>query len=56
VLDGLAGQADANADRIVDVQELAQFVKAKVNERTSGKQRPVAAQPALVPPFPVNYR
>jgi uncharacterized caspase-like protein len=56
VLDGLGGQADANADGAVEVQELARFVKSRVKEKTAGAQRPVTAHPALVPGFTLSYR
>jgi hypothetical protein len=54
VLDGLVGGADEDKNGAVDIQELAQFVKINVTQRTAGRQRPLIARPSLVPKFVVS--
>lgn len=56
VLDGLSGKADANADTLVDIKELIQFVRNDVKQRTNGDQKTAAAIPQLQPLTPVNRR
>lgn len=56
VLDGLSGKADANADTLVDIKELVQFVRADVKQRTNGDQKTAAAIPSLQPLTPINRR
>ncbi|MBS0201259.1 MAG: hypothetical protein JSS49_00060 [Planctomycetes bacterium] len=51
LLDGLSGKADTNSDKVVDLKELIQFVRADVKQRTNGRQSPLSALPALVPSF-----
>ncbi|AQG82156.1 caspase family protein [Spirosoma montaniterrae] len=41
LLRGLSGRADRNADRIVTIRELHQYVSQRVKQATNGKQTPI---------------
>lgn len=54
ILDGLSGKANINADPLIDVRELVNFVRTDVKQRTNGSQIVTASIPPLVPTFPLG--
>lgn len=53
IIDACAGKADSNADGVIDIKELIQFVRNDMKSKANGAQRIIAAQPAFQPPTPV---
>lgn len=56
LIEGLAGDADANKDGIVSLTELERFTTSRVSELTKGKQHPVMGHPATMRSFPLAVR
>ena len=56
LLEGLAGAADADGDRIVELAELFEHTRGRVAERTGGLQTPVAniSSPGFRPDWPLG--
>ncbi|MBI1915598.1 MAG: caspase family protein [Planctomycetes bacterium] len=53
VVDGLAGAADLDHDRIIYIHELDYYAAQRVRELSNGEQNPVTARPTGVHSFPL---
>ena len=47
LLEGLQGQADSNADQVIQVSELRDYVTGKVQELTKNRQTPTVRRENL---------
>jgi len=56
LIEGLAGKADVNDDRVVDVRELDLYITHRVKALTDGAQHPTTELPRTMPNFPLVYR
>ena len=54
VVEGLAGRADFNRDRVIYIHELDFYAKLRVTELSGGRQNPVTGRPSGVRSFPLG--
>jgi WD40 repeat protein len=54
VVEGLAGGADFNRDRIIYIHELDLYAKLRVKQLSGGRQNPISGRPSGVRTFPLG--